>query len=66
MIYLLNQVFVSYVQQEWYTVLCGGPDLWETHFSTVLCLSGKVENITHQHKNPKKPHAKTLKSSCFQ
>lgn len=27
---LLNQVFVSSVQQKRYTVLCGVPDLWDT------------------------------------
>lgn len=48
---LLNQVFVSSVQQKRYTVLCGIPDLWDTvhsqaHFSTVTCWVGKVENIT--------------------
>ncbi len=48
---LLNQVFVSSVQQKQYTVLCGSPDLWDTvrsqaHFSTVTCWVGKVENIT--------------------
>jgi len=48
---LLNQIFVSSVQQNRYIVLCGVPDLWDpVHsqalFSTVTCWVGKVENIT--------------------
>lgn len=48
---LLNQVFVSSVQQNWYIVLCEVPDFWDTvhsqaRLSTVTCWVGKVENIS--------------------
>lgn len=64
MTYLLNQVFVSCVQQKQYTVLCGGPDLWETHFSTVMCLSGKVEN-REEHKKSKETSRKNTEVVVF-